>query len=127
LAESAGATEGYFYALRGGRAELVCASPEQPAPLSLQGAVDTCLREELARIDASESDTQPISGDHTGSHERYVLVPLAATSLGQRLVAGVVALHASPDGRSAPEPALREAIASALIEHDDVDASTCIV
>jgi hypothetical protein len=127
LAESAGATEGYFYALRGGRAELVCASPEQPAPLSLQGAVDTCLREELARIDASESDTQPVSGDHTGSHERYVLVPLAATSLGQRLVAGVVALHASPDGRSAPEPALREAIASALIEHDDVDASTCIV
>lgn len=122
LAESAGATEGYFYALRGGRAELVCASPEQPAPESLFTAVDTCLREELARVDEDEH----ASRDRTGSHDRYVLLPLTATSLGQRLIAGVVALEASNDAR-APEPALREAIASALIEHDDVDASTCIV
>jgi hypothetical protein len=123
LAESAGAAEGYFYALRGGRAELVCASPEQPAPDSLFAAVDTCLHEELARVD----DDVPASGDRTGSHGAYVLLPLAATSLGQRLVAGIVALRALNDQHAAPESALREAIASALIEHDDVDASTCLV
>lgn len=104
-------------------AELVCASPEQAAPESLFTAVDTCLREELARVD----DDEPASGDHTGAHGDYVLLPLAATSLGQRLVAGVVALRAPDDQRAVSESALREAIASALIEHDDVDASTCLV
>jgi hypothetical protein len=43
------------------------------------------------------------------------------------LVAGVVALHAGAALGAVPEPALRQAIASALIDHDDVDASTCIV
>ena len=118
LNEAAGANEGYFFGLRGGRAELMCAAPEQAAPAALAAAVDVCLRDALtsAAEESSQANAQRTRSGH------YVLLPLAATSLGQRVVAGVVALSAEA---SVPDPKLLETLASALIDHDDVDASTC--
>jgi hypothetical protein len=140
LAENTNAKEAYFYALRAGKPELVCALPERGAPDGLQGQVEKWVHAELesnerrdarrlvrASIPVAENDFEPgvisVSAEVKGLHS----IMLYSKSTGGRTIAGVAALNLDPDVPKLPEPWLVEALATALLEHDDIDLATCII
>jgi hypothetical protein len=140
LAENTNAKEAYFYALRGGKAELVCALPERSAPDGLQTRVEEWLEAELEtsephrslppsrgslRTPANDLGTSVVSlrGDAAALHS----ILLYSKSSGQRTIVGVAALNLGLGAPKLPEAWLVEALATALLEHDDVDPATCII
>jgi hypothetical protein len=77
-------------------------------------------------MDASLSHTHGTMLATDGSGRAFHPLLLSTKREGQPMIAAVAALRFPTDHRHVPPTGLLDALAAALVEHDDVDAVTCI-
>jgi Protein kinase domain/AAA ATPase domain len=121
LFEQTGAERGFLYVVRAGSLELVRALPDQPPPADLEAKLQRRLTRE---IEVNEGESASIASIPSDTGGEYQTVLLGSRSDGQLVIAGIAALQLT-DASRLPDAALVECVASALLEHDDVDPATC--
>ncbi|HEX4353456.1 MAG TPA: hypothetical protein VHZ95_11085, partial [Polyangiales bacterium] len=127
--------QSYLYALRGGKAEFVCALPPIDPPEDLLGVVEGWLTAELDPTTPNRSVppsgettfSKSTSTDRGGSRSHLHSVVLASSIGGQSQIAAIAALQLTDMNAPRPEPAVIEILSDALIDHDDVDPATCVI
>ena len=136
--------QGYLFGVREGRAKLLCALPQAVPPAALGQAVDAYLEHERGEEDdtqyieqasteaarESESDSAPAPSisqlRFADAHSELQPLLIASAREGQTVVAGVACLRLPSGVRRMAPGALLETLASALLDHDDVDPMTCL-
>jgi tetratricopeptide (TPR) repeat protein len=148
LSEHIQPAQAFIYGLREGQATLLSSLHDDPEPAQLGVAVQRYLQRELqfeevtdlsAPLDTDQrshaesledSSARPETLSTTlasgGSGDALYPVLLTSKREGQLTIAGVVALGFSGGRRNMPSASLLNALADALITHDDVDPMTCI-
>jgi hypothetical protein len=142
LAESCRSTQAYLYGMRGGRLVLLGAVPDAPAPADCEQAVGRYLDAALAtedrtqiaaadvgeetRIDSVGAQREVSTQDNAILQDsRGGLYPILLCAHEQQPAVVAVALLRFPSAlRMMPPAALQNALAEALLEHDDVDPLT---
>ena len=139
LAEQVEVEQAFLFGMRAGRLTLLAALPDVPAPDGLQAAAERCFNGEIVRpslrpvaperevADPITAVRVPLAHLIESDATRLYPVLLATRQSGEEVIAGVAALAISDLMFKAPPQELVESLASAFLEHDDVDAATCLV
>jgi tetratricopeptide (TPR) repeat protein len=148
LIEALQPDQAFLYGLHEGEMTLLCAAPAAPQLASLTAAVRRYVEREvefedmtalagthvvptlpLTSSDAGDASLLQTQGTllaTDGSGRAFHPLLLATQREGQAMIAAVAALRFPSDRRHVPPPGLLAALAAALVDHDDVDAVTCI-
>jgi hypothetical protein len=148
LSEQIQPAKAFIYGLREGQATLLSSLHDDPEPAQLGAAIQRYLERELqfeevtglsTALDSDQRSRAESIRDGGAKPETLsttlasdgvgdALYPVLLTSKreGQLTIAGVVALAFSGGRRNMPSAPLLNALADALITHDDVDPVTCI-
>jgi tetratricopeptide (TPR) repeat protein len=134
LLEACAAQSGFLFGLRDGRFTLLASSESTPPTQELFDLLDAHLRSLLAA--EHRKTQQPITGSAGSESQRLRFVDadgrrfepllIASRQHGDAVLGALAALCYTGDERSVPSRELLEAVAAALLDHDDVDAVTCI-